>query len=143
MENGSGAPGIRARHGGTMTLGEYRTLALRTEKSSPLSVPFDVTRLLHGAIGIAGESGELLDQIKRHLFYGLPLDRTNVLEECGDLLWYLNLALCSLGFSFEDAMRANIAKLERRYPGGEFTQERAEKRDLSVERIALEGAHDE
>jgi len=44
--------------------------------------------LLHGAIGISGEAGELLDAVKKHVFYGKPLDVNNVKEEISDVLWY-------------------------------------------------------
>src|SRR2546430_2341324 len=73
--------------------------------------------MLHGAIGVGGEAGELLDAVKRFLFYGKDLDRTNVIEEVGDVLWYLALILRSAGSSFEEAKELNIKKLKARYAG--------------------------
>lgn len=84
-------------------------------------------QLLHGALGLSGESGELLDAVKKHIFYGKELDRTNVIEEAGDALWYLSLVLESVGSSFEEAMQLNQDKLEKRYPGG-FTEALAQLR---------------
>lgn len=83
--------------------------------------------LLHGALGISGEAGELLDAVKKHVMYGKELDKTNVLEEIGDMLWYMSIALESVGSSFEEVMQLNHDKLEKRYPGG-FTEALAQLR---------------
>lgn len=45
--------------------------------------------LLHCATGLVTESAELVDCIKKHVFYGKPLDVVNIKEELGDLLWYI------------------------------------------------------
>lgn len=44
-------------------------------------------RILHAAIGCVTESGELLDSLKKQIFYGRELDVVNVKEEAGDILW--------------------------------------------------------
>lgn len=75
-------------------------------------------RMLHACVGIAGESGELLDAVKKTWIYGKQLDRENVLEECGDLLFYIQAMLTECGFTIDDAIRHNIEKLKRRYPDG-------------------------
>ena len=49
-------------------------------------------RLLHAALGCAGECGELIDAIKKSWIYGAALDVENVVEECGDILFYLQAA---------------------------------------------------
>lgn len=85
---------------------------------------------LHGAIGLAGEAGELLDAYKRALVYGAPLDKDNVLEECGDALHYCVYVLGSIDKDLDEAKRANIRKLKKRYPdgfSGEAALERADK----------------
>jgi NTP pyrophosphatase (non-canonical NTP hydrolase) len=98
--------------------------------------------LLHGTMGIANESGELADAVKRHVFYGAPMDWTNVEEELGDLLWFISLCITSLrkaghAVSFESIMRKNIAKLAKRFPDA-FKEEDALERDLDAERKVLE-----
>lgn len=130
-----------------MTPNEYQQLALRTEKT-PLFVnkivdgepvpDLQLSQLMHGAIGMCTETGELQDMLKRHAIYGKPLDLTNVVEECGDKLWYIALALHAAGVSLEDCMKKNVAKLEARY-GGSFSTEKALNRDLTAEQKALEG----
>lgn len=84
-------------------------------------------RLLHGAVGIASESGELMDAVKKHIFYGKTLDTANLKEELGDLFYYMGLIAHELGMSFEDIQIANAEKLEKRYPGG-FTEALAQLR---------------
>lgn len=95
-------------------------------------------RLLHGGIGLATESGEFLDALKKQIFYGKPLDRVNLAEELGDLFWYCAVIADELGVSFEQIMDTNIKKLKARY-GDKFTEERADKRNLTKERQILEG----
>ena len=82
---------------------------------------------LHGAIGLAGESGEILDCIKKSLFYGIPLDRENLREEIGDSAWYLALLCNSEGWSLSEILEENVEKLTKRYPE-KFTRECAELR---------------
>ena len=53
------------------------------------SLTADQAHLLHMAVGIAGEAGELLDAIKKHVIYNKPLDVINVIEELGDLEFYM------------------------------------------------------
>ena len=75
-------------------------------------------RKLHAAVGIAGEAGEILDALKKAWVYGKPLDTENILEEAGDILFYLQAMLTECGFSIPDAMAHNIDKLKKRYPEG-------------------------
>lgn len=76
--------------------------------------PDDCHRL-HMAIGISGEAGELLDSIKKATIYRKPLDIANIVEECGDLLFYISGMLDSIGVDIESAMSANVSKLSIRY----------------------------
>lgn len=81
--------------------------------------PTDPTgRMVHAAMGVSGEAGELIDAIKKTWIYGKPLDRENVLEESGDLLFYLQALLTECGFTLDDAMQHNVVKLAKRYPTG-------------------------
>lgn len=125
-----------------MTVAEYSKRALAVERKDHGTVMTRLAstrsvRLLHGVVGACTEVGELQDQLKRHLFYGKALDEVNMKEEVSDVLWYLNIICDELGFTLEQAMEANIAKLESRYKGG-FTEQKAVERDLSTERSKLE-----
>ena len=94
-------------------------------------------RLLHAGIGLATEASEFLDALKKHIFYGKELDRVNLSEEMGDLFWYMAIACDELGEDFTPIMETNIKKLKARY-GEKFSEEKAEKRDLELERSILE-----
>lgn len=94
--------------------------------------------LMHAAMGLATESGELLDAIKKRAFYGKALDEVNLIEELGDLMWYIAVACEALGTTIDAVCAANIEKLKRRYPH-RFTSEHAINRDLTAERAALAG----
>lgn len=94
--------------------------------------------ILHALMGCVTEVGEMTDQLKRHLIYGAPLDKVNLLEEAGDLQWYVALLLRTLDSTFDEIHQKNIDKLRARFPH-KFTEEGALKRDLAAERAVLEG----
>lgn len=102
---------------------------------------FKPVRLLHAAIGMCTETGELQDQLKKHIFYGKPLDTTNLVEEMGDLMWYVGIMCDALKVSLEDVMIKNIAKLKARYPE-KFTEDKALNRNLFDEREVLEATNE-
>ncbi|AHX01149.1 putative mazG pyrophosphohydrolase [Nitrincola phage 1M3-16] len=100
--------------------------AIRTE--SPNFYQVD-SRILHAAIGCVTESGEMLDALKKSIFYGKELDLVNIKEEAGDILWYLAILFDALGTNFEAEQERVINKLRARYPE-KFTEYDAEVRDL-------------
>jgi len=94
--------------------------------------------IIHGLIGAATEVGELLEVLQAVLFnQPTSIDEVNIKEEVGDVFWYFALLASSLGFTFEEAQEANIAKLRARFPN-KFTEFDALNRDLSNERKILE-----
>ena len=95
-------------------------------------------RLLHAGMGMVTEAGEFIDMLKKHLFYGKPLDKVNLAEEVGDSEWYCGLAIDILKTTFDEVLTTNIKKLQARYPE-KFTEHHAENRDLKTERKILEG----
>jgi NTP pyrophosphatase (non-canonical NTP hydrolase) len=113
-----------------MTPNEYQDAAMRSAPLDPSIVPAlsNVTsQLLHAQMGIITELGEFSSPLKKRLIYGQMLDVTNMVEECGDMLWYISLALNALGVSMEECMEENIAKLKIRYPE-KFTEKDALER---------------
>ena len=125
-----------------MNVRDYIKNAVKTESQdfegiSQRMVSRQNQRLLHAGIGLATESGELLDALKKHIFYGKELDRVNLAEEMGDIFWYCALIADELGVHFDDIMERNIAKLKARY-GEKFTEAAAKHRNLKVERETLE-----
>lgn len=70
------------------------------------------------ALGVTGEAGEVADIIKKHLYHGKPLDKVHLVEEMGDVLYYIQ-ALCNMySVSLEYVMVKNSEKLKKRYPNG-------------------------
>jgi len=89
----------------------YLKGCLRTESpASGIQLFSQEERLLHAAMGLCTEAGEFQDQLKRHFFYGTPLDFTNVEEELGDLLWYVSIGLDAIGSDYETCMAQNNAE---------------------------------
>lgn len=94
-------------------------------------------RLIHAMIGMCTEAGEFQDALKKAIFYGKKLDKTNLVEELGDLMWYIAIASDELGVTLEEVMQKNADKLAARYKGG-FSEKKALNRDLENEREILE-----
>lgn len=106
------------------------THPLDTEAFKDFTITPDQAELLHAAIGIAGEAGELLDTVRKHVFDGQPLDRDNVIEELGDIEFYMMAAMMNIGVLRPHLQELNMAKLSKRYESGysdKAAQERADK----------------
>ena len=79
-----------------------------------------IHRLTVAALGL-GEAGEFQNIIKKVLAHGHPLDEatTNkLIDEAGDILWYLQEVADALGISLRTIADRNITKLKARYPDG-------------------------
>jgi NTP pyrophosphatase (non-canonical NTP hydrolase) len=79
-------------------------------------------------MGVAGEAGELLDAIKKSAIYRKPYDRENILEECGDLLFYIQGVLNYYSVPMEEVIELNRSKLQKRYSEGKYTDTQATTR---------------
>lgn len=125
-----------------MQTSDYQMLAHKTE-SPPCDemvnrIDNQILRLLHASMGLCTEAGEFQDVLKKHIFYGKPVDFVGLQEEIGDVMWYVALACNAMGVSLDKIMTTNIEKLRARYPE-RFTEEKAQNRDLEKERKILEG----
>lgn len=95
-------------------------------------------RLLHATMGMSTEiCGELMDNLKKHLFYGKSIDEVNFMEEMGDCDWYMNLACDALHTTMAIIEVANIKKLAKRY-GAKFSEDAALLRNLGAELEVLQ-----
>lgn len=84
--------------------------------------------LWHMATGVAGEGGELLDAFKKHCVYNKPLDRENVIEELGDLEFFMQAIRDQLGVTREETLFDNKMKLSKRYQQLHYTDAEAHDR---------------
>lgn len=92
------------------------------------SLSADNAHLLHMAVGVSGEAGELLDAIKKGAIYNKPLNRENIIEELGDIEFYMEGLRQGLGITREETIEANIAKLGVRYSSGTYSDKQAQER---------------
>ncbi len=91
----------------------------------------NIERLTTAGVGLAAESGEFLEIVKKMVFQGKPWNddnREHLIIELGDVMWYVANACKALDISFDDVIRGNVRKLEKRYPGGSFSVEKSENR---------------
>jgi NTP pyrophosphatase (non-canonical NTP hydrolase) len=108
------------------TFAEYAAERLKAQGE-----PFPDTKdkLCIGCLGLAGEVGEAVELIKKHLYHGKPLDRAKVVKELGDVAWYLMFLADAVGSSLEEVALTNNAKLRERYPNGFSVEAAARKPD--------------
>jgi NTP pyrophosphatase (non-canonical NTP hydrolase) len=96
-----------------LTMDSYQANAVRTAQGME-----DPNMLANWGLGLAGEAGEVIELIKKHLYHGKELDKDALIKELGDVMWYV-AAICSqVGLSLEDVAERNVAKLSARYPNG-------------------------
>ena len=91
----------------------------------------NINRLTTAGVGLAAESGEFLEIVKKMVFQGKPWNddnREHLIIELGDVMWYVAQACMALDIPFDDVIIRNVEKLEKRYPGGSFDVEKSEKR---------------
>ncbi len=79
------------------------------------------------AMGLSGETGEVVDQLKKVIFHGHKFDRDEIEKELGDVLHYLSGIATLLEISMEEVASKNLEKLKKRYPEG-FSKEASRNR---------------
>lgn len=97
-----------------MEANKYQELAMKT--LNPNLNKKDV--LINSVMGLCGESGEVIDIVKKHLAQGHSLDVNKMIEELGDVAWYLAEAATALDVPLDEILNKNIEKLSNRYPDG-------------------------
>jgi len=93
-----------------MDFNQYKKLALRTESQPRLS------RIQHALMWMSTEVAEMMDNLKKHMFYNKELDIANLKEEMWDVMRYMDILSDAINIPLEDVLKANIAKLKVRYP---------------------------
>lgn len=106
-----------------MTTKDYQEAVKRTVNNN---LSERETRL-NFALGLAGESGEVIDTIKKIEFHSHVVSEDKIGEELGDVMWYVANLCNVLNLSLEDVLQGNIDKLKKRYPKG-FTSEASKNR---------------
>lgn len=107
-----------------MMANDYQRMAMRT--GGEYKSEYDMLR--NAAYGLNGEAGEVIDLLKKHEFQGHKLDKEKLIDELGDVQWYIALAAKALDVTLEEIMQHNIDKLIKRYPEG-FDKSRSINRE--------------
>jgi NTP pyrophosphatase (non-canonical NTP hydrolase) len=69
------------------------------------------------ALGLNGEAGEVADEVKKAIRndgHISPERRAKILDEIGDVLWYITRLTIEFDTSLAQIAQANIEKLEKR-----------------------------
>lgn len=96
-----------------MTFDEYQTKSKATDTGTVIGEHY-----VYLAMGLAGESGELINKVKK-VFRdngGQMTDEKKeaIKQELGDVLWYTAQLATALGFTLEDVAKDNLDKLSDR-----------------------------
>jgi NTP pyrophosphatase (non-canonical NTP hydrolase) len=81
--------------------------------------------------GMCGESGELMEIVKKLKFHNKDLTdevRAHMTKELGDVIFYWMMCCQAMKLDANDVIAANVDKLQARYPEGEFSVSRSETR---------------
>ena len=108
-----------------MTINEYQQLAMTT--LNPSLSKDDV--LINGVMGLCGESGEVIDIVKKWFAQGHELDREKLIKELGDVAWYIAEIAHAIDVPLEEVLQRNIDKLKARYPDGFKTADSVNRKD--------------
>lgn len=97
---------------------DYREDVLRIYHVSPSY--FDSaewqTQVTLGALGLAGEAGEVANIVKKAVFHGKTLDREHLRDELGDVFWYFTLLCDGANLSLQEIIETNNQKMQTRFP---------------------------
>ena len=97
-----------------MDFNEYQQQAMKTKQGT--------ADLLYSATKLHCEAGELAQPVIKHEYHGKPLDVEAMIDEAGDLLWYLASIAQDLGVTLEEIAQRNIDKLRARH-GEQYSPE--------------------
>lgn len=105
-----------------MTFEEYQKNAIKTDITSSETQELLSISFMDKVLGLAGESGELLDKFKKILRDKQGKisedDKQELVKELGDVLWYIALISKYLGVPLEEVARKNNQKLLSRLERG-------------------------
>jgi len=98
-----------------MTFNEYQALAKTT------AIYPENLKLIYPTLGLAGETGEVVEKVKKLLRGGdepTPEFVDSVTKELGDVLWYLATIASDLGIPFDQVVATNVTKIQSRQARG-------------------------
>ena len=78
-------------------------------------------------MGLAGESGEVVEVLKKAIYHKHELNKDKLAEELGDVLFYVAALATTIGYDLGAIADGNIIKLLKRYPDW-FKEDRSRER---------------
>lgn len=101
-----------------MTFEDYQAKAHETSKNTEIGGD----TLLYPVLGLAGETGEIVDKVKKlYRDHGGKMSHEQAIElakETGDLMWYISEICTQLGISLGYVAQRNLEKLADRAERG-------------------------
>lgn len=104
-----------------MTFDDYHKLILETARNYDESDAraTDGSHIpTYAALGLAGETGEVVEMVKKAMRTLAPMDKAKVALELGDCMWYIGRMASILGFTIGDVAALSNTKLRRRNQAG-------------------------
>ena len=102
---------------GPMEFDDYQREALRTDQVPRQQGGAEEVGVMVPMLGLAGETGQLLSEYKKHLRDGEAhrLFGERVAEELGDLMWYIANVASKFGLSLDAVASHNLEKTRARW----------------------------
>lgn len=116
----------------SVDISDYHMFVMRLAKPGAeiqASTTANDLHIMHMLLGLSGEVGELIDGLKKQIIYGKELDRANIVEEFGDIEFYLQGLRCALLISRDETVSGNMVKLKARYKAGWYSNAAAQSRE--------------
>lgn len=82
------------------------------------------------AMGISGKAGEILELIKKFKYQGHELRDKDLINELGDVLFYIHVMCNALNIPINHVINKNVENLILRYPEGKFSVKRSVSRKV-------------
>ena len=101
-----------------MHLNTYQKEAIKT------AIYPDASRIVYPTLGLVGEAGEVAEKVKKIIRSGqdlrrlTPHQRTEIIKELGDVLWYAANLATDLGTTLDVVANTNLQKLADRADRG-------------------------
>lgn len=95
-----------------MNFNEYQKKALET------AIYGEGAKIIYPTLGLTGEAGEVANKVKKVLRDNKgefdEWRKLQIIDEIGDVLWYIAALTNDLGYELEDVAKINVTKLENR-----------------------------
>jgi len=105
-----------------MDIKQYQRLAEKTAMSFGDNLDGISRRCCIAGLGLAGEAGEVADLIKKKEGYGKTVGIYDLIDELGDVMWYIAETATAYGLDLDLICETNIAKLKNRH-GEKFNED--------------------